>query len=44
MFGTLLGLCLLGEVLSYQGWLGVALLVSGICLVGTDPAASLAGH
>lgn len=44
MFGTLLGLCLLGEVLSYQGWLGVALLVSGICLVGTDPAASLGGH
>lgn len=39
MFGTLLGLCLLGEALSYQGWLGVGLLVSGICLVGTDPAA-----
>jgi uncharacterized membrane protein len=44
MFGTVLGLCLLGEVLSYHGWLGVALLVSGICLVGTDPAASLDGH
>ena len=45
MFGTILGLCLLGEVLSYHGWLGVILLISGICLVATDPAATNAlGH
>jgi transporter family protein len=45
MFGTFLGLCLLGEVLSYHGWLGVALLITGICLVATDPAATSAlGH
>jgi transporter family protein len=45
MFGTILGLCLLGEVLSYHGWLGVILLISGICLVATDPAATEAlGH
>lgn len=45
MFGTILGLCLLGEVLSYHGWLGVILLISGICLVATDPAATDAlGH
>jgi len=45
MFGTILGLCLLGEVLSYHGWLGVILLISGICLVATDPAAMGAlGH
>lgn len=45
MFGTFLGLCLLGEVLSYHGWLGVAMLITGICLVATDPAATDAlGH
>lgn len=45
LFGTILGLCLLGEVLSYHGWLGVILLISGICLVATDPAATGAlGH
>lgn len=45
MFGTILGFCLLGEVLSYHGWLGVVMLISGICLVATDPAATEAlGH
>mmetsp|Transcript_12345 Transcript_12345/g.22412 ORF Transcript_12345/g.22412 Transcript_12345/m.22412 type:complete len:258 (-) Transcript_12345:42-815(-) len=45
MFGTLLGLLLLGELLSMQGWIGVVLLISGICLIGTDPAAmSNLGH
>jgi bacterial/archaeal transporter family protein len=37
MFGTLLGTLLLGETLQWNGWLGVALLVGGICLVGIDP-------
>lgn len=40
MFGTILGFVLLGEVLSLQGWMGVGLLILGIFLVGTDPAAS----
>ena len=40
MFGTLMGFLVLQETLGYQGWCGVALLVTGICLVGTDPAAS----
>jgi len=38
--GTVLGLLLLKENLSYQGWLGVLLLVVGISLVGTDTGSS----
>jgi bacterial/archaeal transporter family protein len=37
MFGTLLGTILLGESLQWNGWVGVALLIGGICLVGIDP-------
>ncbi|KAI2511408.1 EamA-like transporter [Fragilaria crotonensis] len=39
MFGTLLGMLLLGESLQWNGWLGVILLIGGICLVGIDPGA-----
>jgi transporter family protein len=39
MFGTVLGYLLLKENLSFRGWLGVLMLVAGICLVGTDPGA-----
>jgi len=37
MFGAVLGLIILGEVLMLHGWFGVALLVSGIAMVATDP-------
>lgn len=37
MFGFVLGLIMLGEVMTTQGWLGVFLLVVGISLVATDP-------
>jgi len=36
MFGSLLGLLLLGEELTWHGWLGIALLVTGIGFVSTD--------
>jgi bacterial/archaeal transporter family protein len=39
MFGTLLGMLLLGESLQWNGWLGVLMLIGGICLVGIDPGA-----
>lgn len=39
MFGTLLGMLLLGESLQWNGWLGVLMLIAGICLVGIDPGA-----
>lgn len=42
MFGTLLGMLLLAETLGWQGWLGVLMLISGICLVGIDPGATAA--
>jgi drug/metabolite transporter (DMT)-like permease len=48
MFGTLLGMLLLGESLQWNGWLGVMMLIGGICLVGIDPGggggATLHGH
>lgn len=36
LFGTILGCALLQENLSPRGWCGVAMLVAGIVLVGTD--------
>lgn len=43
MFGTVLGYLWLHEVLSYQGWSGVLLLVLGITMVATDPGAVMVG-
>ena len=37
LFGSLLGLILLGEHMMFQGWGGVALLTAGIAMVATDP-------
>jgi transporter family protein len=36
MFGTILGLVLLAETMAWQGWVGVLMLIAGICLVGID--------
>lgn len=45
MFGTILGAIWLHEILTYQGWLGVVLLVIGIVMVATDPGSGLGeGH
>jgi transporter family protein len=44
MFGAVFGLIMLGETLMYQGWLGVALLMTGIGFVATDPGEKMAGH
>jgi drug/metabolite transporter (DMT)-like permease len=37
MFGAVLGMLLLGEKLMLWGWSGVAMLVTGIVMVATDP-------
>jgi len=37
LFGAVLGLLILGEKLQCHGWSGVAMLVTGIGLVATDP-------
>jgi bacterial/archaeal transporter family protein len=37
MFGAVLGMILLGETMMFHGWSGIALLVTGIALVATDP-------
>ena len=37
MFGSLLGMLVLGEEMMLHGWSGVAMLVTGIGLVATDP-------
>ena len=37
MFGAVLGMLLLGEKLMLWGWSGVAMLVTGIVMVSTDP-------
>lgn len=37
LFGAVLGLLMLGEKLMFQGWTGVALLVTGIVCVALDP-------
>ena len=44
IFGAVLGLLVLGETLMLQGWCGVALLMTGIGLVATDPGEKVAGH
>jgi bacterial/archaeal transporter family protein len=44
MFGAVLGLLMLGETLMVQGWLGIALLMTGIGIVATDPGEKVAGH
>ena len=43
-FGAVLGILMLGEELMYQGWAGVAILMSGIALVATDPGEKMEGH
>lgn len=42
--GAVLGLVMLGETLMFQGWFGVALLITGIGFVATDPGEKVAGH
>jgi transporter family protein len=44
MFGAVLGILMLGEVLMLQGWCGVTLLMTGIAFVATDPGEKVAGH
>lgn len=44
MFGAVLGLLMLGETLMLQGMFGVALLMTGIGFVATDPGEKVAGH
>jgi transporter family protein len=41
IWGSVLGLILLGEVLMLHGWSGVLMLVTGIALVATDPGAKV---
>jgi transporter family protein len=41
MFGCVLGAVWLNEILAFQGWMGVALVVLGIVLVATDPSSRL---
>mmetsp|Transcript_105 Transcript_105/g.256 ORF Transcript_105/g.256 Transcript_105/m.256 type:complete len:283 (-) Transcript_105:182-1030(-) len=41
MFGCVLGAVWLNEMLSFQGWIGVALVVAGIVLVATDPSSRM---
>ena len=44
MFGAVLGIIMLGEELVLQGWSGVALLMTGIAFVATDPGEKVEGH
>jgi uncharacterized membrane protein len=44
MFGSILGLIMLGETLLLQGWLGVVVLMMGIGMVATDPGEKIQGH
>jgi len=37
LFGAILGLIMLGEKLLWHGWFGIAMLVTGIAFVATDP-------
>jgi drug/metabolite transporter (DMT)-like permease len=37
MFGAVLGVLLLGEKLMLWGWSGIAMLLTGIAMVATDP-------
>jgi transporter family protein len=44
LFGSILGILMLGEILMLQGWMGVVLLMVGIGFVATDPGEKVAGH
>ena len=44
LFGAVLGLLMLGETMMLPGWIGVALLTTGIGFVATDPGEKVAGH
>lgn len=43
LFGNLMGLIVLGETMSWEGWLGVFLLTIGIGFVSTDPGETMEG-
>jgi bacterial/archaeal transporter family protein len=43
-FGCVLGMVLLREVLSYQSWFGIILIVIGVTVVGMDPSGAGATH
>ena len=44
LFGTVLGIIALNELLTYRGWIGVLLIAVGIGLVGTDPGGAGGVH
>ena len=44
MFGSVLGLLMLGETLMLQGWSGVVILMTGIAMVATDPGEKVQVH
>lgn len=44
LFGAVLGLLMLGEAMMWPGWLGVALLTTGIGFVAVDPGEKVEGH
>ena len=44
LFGAVLGLLILGESMMWPGWLGVALLTTGIGFVAIDPGEKVEGH
>ncbi|KAL7537610.1 hypothetical protein ACHAWF_005842 [Thalassiosira exigua] len=44
LFGAVLGLLVLGEAMMWPGWLGVALLTTGIAGVAIDPGEKVEGH
>jgi len=44
LFGNLLGLIMLGEIMCWEGWSGVFLLTMGICFVAADPGEKMEGR
>ncbi|KAL9179138.1 hypothetical protein ACHAXT_000180 [Thalassiosira profunda] len=44
LFGAVLGLLMLGESMMWPGWMGVALLTTGIGFVAIDPGEKVEGH
>lgn len=42
--GAVLGIVMLGEELVLQGWAGVALLMTGVAFVATDPGEKVEAH
>ena len=44
LVGAILGLFLLGETMSWPGWVGIGLLTAGIGFVATDPGKKVEGH